>query len=656
MAPSGFEGVTPPKAPLARPEAVRVCLLDGFRVAVGPKTIEEGRWRLQKAASLVKLLALAPGHRLHREQIIELLWPNLQPKAAANNLHQALHVARRTLEPEAVAPSYLHLRAELLELCPNSVLWVDVEAFEEAAAMARRSHEPGAYQAAVELYAGDLLPDDRYEDWAEERRESLRVLYLVVLVEMARLHEERGDVGAAIKALQEVVATEPTHEGAQASLMRLYTLSGQRYQALRQYKRLVQTLGRELDTESRRLYEEILAGRTPTAIDPLPGGGEPAELPSAADRHNLPDALSSFVGREREVVEVERLLDAVRLLTLTGVGGSGKTRLALEVARHLVGAYPDGVWLVELAPLSEGALVPQAVAAALGIREQPNRALISTLVNVLREQKVLLVLDNCEHLIGATAHLAEALLRSCPRLRIVATSREMLGATGEVSWLTPPLSGPDLQQQPLVKDLEGYESARLFVVRAQYRDPSFVLTPRNVQAVAQICRRLNGIPLAIELAAARIGELSVEQIATRLGDSWRLLTTGSRIATPRHRTLRGTLDWSYKLLSEPERRLFRRLSVFAGGWTLEAAEAVCSGNGIDEEDVSALQSRLVDKSLVASGASPEAGGTALQDARTCPAVRARETRSERGGRDDTAWPRRALPRPGGNGGAGAGRA
>jgi DNA-binding SARP family transcriptional activator len=558
--------VTPPEAPLARPEAVRVSLLDGFRVAVGPKTIEEGRWHLQKAASLVKLLALAPGHRLHREQIIELLWPKLEPKAAANNLHQALHVARRTLEPEAVAPSYLHLRADLLELCPNSVLWVDAEAFEEAAAMARRSHEPGAYRAAVELYAGDLSPDDRYEDWAEERRESLRHLYLIVLVELARLHEERGDVGAAIKALQEAVAIEPTHEGAQASLMRLYALSGQRYQALRQYKWLEQTLGRELDAEpeaeSRRLYEEILAGRTPTAIEPLPAGREPAELPSAADRHNLPDTLSSFVGREREVVEVERLLDAVRLLTLTGVGGSGKTRLALEVARNLVGAYPDGVWFVELAPLSEGALVLHAVAAALGIREQPNRPLISTLVNVLREQKVLLVLDNCEHLIGPTTHLAEVLLRSCPRLRILATSREMLGATGEVSWITPPLSGPDPQQRPLVEDLEGYESVRLFVERAQYRDPSFVLTPRNVQAVAQICRRLNGIPLAIELAAARIGELSVEQIATRLGDSLGLLTTGNRIATPRHRTLRGTLDWSYELLSTSERRLFRRLSVW----------------------------------------------------------------------------------------------
>lgn len=301
MAPSGFEGVTPPKAPLARPEAVRVSLLDGFRVAVGPKTIEEGRWRLQKAASLVKLLALAPGHRLHREQIIELLWPKLEPKAAANNLHQALHVARRTLEPEAaVAPSYLHLRAELLELCPNSVLWVDVEAFEEAAEMARRSHEPGAYRAAVELYAGDLLPDDRYDEWAEERREALRFLYLSVLVEMARLHEERGDVGEAIKALQEVAATEPTHEGAQASLMRLYALSGQRYLALRQYKWLVQTLGRELDAEpeaeSRRLYEELSAilpveAMTNVDIGHMAATGCIIDLPIRPGDRNLKDFL-----------------------------------------------------------------------------------------------------------------------------------------------------------------------------------------------------------------------------------------------------------------------------------------------------------------------------------------------------------------------------
>jgi predicted ATPase/DNA-binding SARP family transcriptional activator len=589
-------------------------LLGGFQVAVGLRTIDEGEWRLKKAASLLKLLALAEGHRLHREQAMELLWPDLDRKAAANNLHQALHFARRALEPHASASSHLlHLHDELLELCPNASLWVDMEAFEQAAAAARRSREPPAYQAAVELYAGDLLPEDRYEDWAQERREALRLSYLSLLVEMARLYEERGDTGAAIETLQEAVAAEPTHEEAHAGLMRLYARTGQRYRAISQYERLSQALkgelGAEPEVESRRLYEEILAVSTPTAVEPPPAGSPPVELPDAAGRHNLPRALTSFVGRGREVVEVERLLGAARLLTLTGVGGSGKTRLALEVARGLVCAYPDGVWLVELAPLSEGALVPQAVAVALGVREQPNRPLISTLVNVLRKQEVLLVLDNCEHLIGAAAHLAEALLRPCPGLKILATSREGLGAAGEVSWLAPPLSEPDSQQRPTVEDLEGYESVRLFVERARYRDPSFVLSLRNVQAVAQICRRLNGVPLAIELAAARVGVLSVEQIATRLGDSLRLLTAGSRTATPRHRTLRGTLDWSYELLSEPERKLFRRLSAFAGGWTLKAAEVVGAENAIEEGDVLDLLSRLVDKSLVMSGASPEAEGT-----------------------------------------------
>jgi predicted ATPase/DNA-binding SARP family transcriptional activator len=591
--------------------AVRIGLLGGFSVTVGERKVDESAWRLRKAASLMKLLALAPEHSLHREQAMELLWPGLDRKASANNLHQALHVARSALEPEAVASSYLYLRAGLLELCPNCVLWVDVEAFEEEAATARRSREPEAYRAALDLYTGDLLPDDRYEDWAEERRQALRLSYLTLLVEMARLYEERGDVGAAIKALQEAVATEPTHEGAHADLMRLYALSGQRYQALRQYEWLVQALGRELgaepNAESRRLYEEILAGRTPTTVEPS-AGFPLADLTATASRHNLPDALTSFVGREREVVEVERLLDAARLLTLTGVGGSGKTRLALEVARGLVGAYPDGAWLVELASLSEGALVPQAVAAALGVREQPNRPLISTLVNVLREQKVLLMLDNCEHLIGAAAYLAEALLRSCPRLKIVATSREVLGAAGEVSLLVPPLSGPEPQQRSVVEDFEEYESVRLFVERARDRDPSFALTPRNVQAMAQICRRLNGIPLAIELAAARVGVRSMEQIAARLGDSLRLLSAGTRTVTPRHRTLTGTLDWSDTLLSEAERRLLRRLSVFTGGWTLEAAEVVSAERGTEEGDVLDLLGGLVDKSLVVSGASPEAGG------------------------------------------------
>jgi len=301
------------------------------------------------------------------------------------------------------------------------------------------------------------------------------------------------------------------------------------------------------------------------------------------------------------MLEVKRALAMTRLITVTGTGGSGKTRLALEVAGSLVGAYPDGVWLVELAPLSEGAPVPQAVAQALGVRERSGDQLTDTLAEVLRTKRTLLVLDNCEHVVEAVAELVDVLLDSCPGVRVLATSREGLGIAGEMKWLVSSLSVPDLRQVLTAGELESYESVRLFVERARYRNPAFALTPQNVQTVARICERLDGIPLAIELAAARVG-VSVEQIATRLDDSLKLLTTGSRTASARQRTLRGALDWSYDLLSEPERVLFARLSVFAGGWTLEAAEAVASGEGVKEDGVLNLLSNMVNKSLIVAEA------------------------------------------------------
>ena len=270
------------------------------------------------------------------------------------------------------------------------------------------------------------------------------------------------------------------------------------------------------------------------------------------------------------MLEVEFELATARLLTLTGVGGSGKTRFALEVARDLIEAYPDGVWLVGLSPLSEEILVPKAVAEALGVPERPQEPITHTLSEVLRDRQLLLVLDNCEHLLEAAALLVDALLDSCPRVRILATSREALGVEGEARWLVPPLSMPERGRTPSSEQLEGYESVRLFVERARRRDPAFSLSPHNALTVAEVCRRLEGIPLAIELAAARAGTLSIEQILERLTDSLGRLTGGGRTAVPRQRTLKGTLDWSYNLLSEPERSLFGRLSVFAGGLTLEA--------------------------------------------------------------------------------------
>jgi predicted ATPase/DNA-binding SARP family transcriptional activator/DNA-binding CsgD family transcriptional regulator len=598
----------PARLSAAAPGLVRVWLLGRFEVSVGSRSIGEDGWRLRKAASLVKLLALAPGHRLHREQILDLLWPDLKPLSAANNLHQTLHVARRTLEPESTTSRYLRLHDDRLALCPDDSLWTDVEAFEAAADEARRACSPESYRAALDLYAGELLPGDRYEDWTESRRQEIRRTYLALLVELAALYEDRGDHGPAIEALRKVTSSEPTHEQAHASLMRSYAASGQRSAALREYERLQEALWREFGTEpspsSRQLREEILAANTPVYGAPS-SGPRSVEAPDTG-AHNLPGSLTSFIGRERERAEIRNLLGKTRLLTLKGPGGGGKTRLALQVTGDLAESYPDGAWLVELAPLAEEKLVPQAVATALGVREQPGRPLAETLAEALREKEALLVLDNCEHLVDAAADLAESLLGSCPRLRILATSRETLGVPGEMAWPVPSLSGPEPGDGHTVEDLEGYESVRLFVDRARYHNPAFLLTPHNARAVAEICRRLDGIPLAIELAAARVG-LSVDELAARLDDSLRLLNTGGRTAPARQRTLKGTLDWSHDLLPAPEQALFRRLSVFVGGWVLEAAEAVGAGGGIDQDDVLDLVSRLVDKSLVVAQATGEGG-------------------------------------------------
>ncbi len=328
----------------------------------------------------------------------------------------------------------------------------------------------------------------------------------------------------------------------------------------------------------------------------------PADFPALhsldALPNNLPIQLTSFIGREREKADVRRLLSTTRLLMLTGEGGCGKTRLALQVAADLLEQYPDGVWQVELAPLSDPTLVPRAVASVLGVSEQPSRVLTEVVVDYLRPRSLLLIFDNCEHVLPACAQLADSLLRACPSLRMLATSREALRIAGEISWRVPSMSLPDPQRLPNLHGLMAFEAVQLFLERAAAVLPVFTVTAQNAQAIARTCHQLDGIPLAIELAAARVKVLSVDQIAARLDDRFRLLTGGSRTALPRHQTLLATLDWSYSLLSDPERAVLRRLSVFAGGWTLETAEAVCAGGGVEASDILDLLMQLVDKSLV----------------------------------------------------------
>lgn len=313
---------------------------------------------------------------------------------------------------------------------------------------------------------------------------------------------------------------------------------------------------------------------------------------------NLPLALSSFVGREREMAEIKRLLTGSRLLTLTGPGGCGKTRLALEVAATLTEEFEDGAWLVELASIPEPTLVPQAVVSALRVHEAPDRPPTGTLLEHLGSKQTLLVMDNCEHLVDACSALLIALLRACPGLRVLATSREALGLVGERVWRVPSLSLPDPEHPPAPEDSKHYEAVRLFDERAAAVASGFELIPDNAPAVARLCHRLDGMPLAIELAAARVKVLSAEQILARLDDSFALLADGGRSGIPRHQTLKATMDWSHELLSEEERILFRRLSVFAGGFALESVEEVCAGRGIEREEILDLLTRLIDKSLV----------------------------------------------------------
>ena len=477
---------------------VTITLFGGFAAAVDGEPVADRAWRLKKARELVKLLALARDHRLHREQVMDVLWRELAPAAAANNLHQAVHVARRALHADAIA-----VRDEMLSLAAD----VDVDAFEGAAADARRAGTADAYRAALAHYGGELLPENRYEDWAASRRDELAATAAALEAELAEL--------------------------------------------------------------------------------------APADAP-----RGLPADASSFVGRERELAELRSLLGHTRLLTLSGAGGAGKTRLALELARAAESSYPAGAALVELGALSDPRLVPDAVAAALDVHALVGQEVVIALEEFLAPRTLLLVLDNCEHLLGASATLADALLRSAPGLTVIATSREALRIPGEVVFPVPSLAIPDPEQRLALSDLLRYEAVRLFVERASAAAPGFALDVENAADVARICFRLDGLPLALELAAGRLGALSPAAIAARLEDRFRLLRSGSRTAPTRQQTLEATLQWSHDLLEPDERILFRRLAVFAGGFELAAVERVCTGDGVDAEGGADVLARLVEKSLV----------------------------------------------------------
>jgi predicted ATPase/DNA-binding SARP family transcriptional activator len=549
--------------------ALRIRLLGGFEVA-GAEAVPESAWRLRRAKSLVKLLALAPDRRLHREQVAEVLWPDRDQGSAANNLRQALFVARRALGDGS---DCLSVRDGVLALVAVAV---DVDAFEQAVAQARAEPTIEACERAAALYGGELLPEDRYEEWTAARREALRERHLWLLVTLAELHEAAGDQAAAIEALQRAVVEDPLHEAAHRELMRLFAAAGRQQQALAQYQQLRDALRRELaadpDPETRRVHREILAGSL--------------EAPAPRGATNLPHRVTSFVGRRRELTELGAMLERTRLLTLVGPGGCGKTRLALELADGRVDDFADGVWLAELASIADPELVVQQIATAVGVQLQGRRDPVEVLAEQVGERRMMLVLDNCEHVVGECARIVSRLLAACPALEVLATSREPLRVQGEVLWRVPSLSLPDPGA-----DVGDCEAVRLFVERAEAVAAGFALDDDNAGPIAAICLRLDGMPLALELAAARAAVLAPAQIAERLHDSLGLLTAGSR-GLSRQETLRATLEWSHDLLTDPERVLFRRLGVFAGSFGIAAVEGICDADALE------LLGLLVEKSLV----------------------------------------------------------
>ncbi len=590
-------------------------LLGGFEVTVGDRPVAADAWRLRKAKTLVKLLVLAGGHRMHREALVAVLWPERDAASATNNLHQTLYVARRVLA--GAADALFCLRDDVVLLSEGALPWLDTEAFDAACRRARGTRDPGDYRIATELYRGDLLPEDRFEGWAEGPREAFRERHLGLLVEYAEVLSGRGEYTEVVDIATAVTAADPFHEGAYRTLMTALAASGRRYEALSAFDRLGEALTEEYAAEpepaTRRLYRDLLTAAEPdgrATTGPAPPPQRAAIRPLRATPTPGMDGprleQTSFVGRRREIAEIIQALGRTRLLTLTGPGGAGKTRLACQVAAGQVAGYPDGVHIAELASLSRPELVPQTVASVLDVPlpETETGTAEAALARQLVEQRLLLVLDNCEHLLDACARLVAELLRTCPGVVVLATSREPLRVGGEVTWRTPSLALPDLRALPPLDRLAELESVRLFVERAQDAAPEFCFDAATAPAVAEICVRLDGMPLALELAAARASALAPSQIASRLGDALSVLDRGSRSAVTRQQTLHATLAWSHDLLDEDERVLFRCLAVFAGSMPLEAVEHVCGGGGLDVVD---LLSRLVDKSLVQV---EHAGGTA----------------------------------------------
>jgi predicted ATPase/DNA-binding SARP family transcriptional activator len=544
------------------------------------------------AQSLFAYLILTAGTSHRREKLAGMLWPDSLEETARDNVRHALWRVRKAL-PSNPKVEYLLTDDLSIAFTASAEHWLDATELEKLSGNASVDE----LITVLSDYQGELLPGF-YDEWVVLEREHLSSIFEHHMARLLSLLQEEKRWLDVLEWGERWIKLGQRPEPAYRALMKAHAAKGDMSRVAATYERCVKSLreiGVEPSEQTRALYEKLKSGKEALETRPTISVKEKQETPP---KTNLPVPLTSFVGRDREIEDLRHLLNTSRLLTLTGSGGIGKTRLAIQVANDVARSYRDGVWLLELASLIDGRLVPQTVAQVLEVRESLGQPLIEALQDFLHEKQTLLVLDNCEHLISACAQLAFDLLSHCTKLKILATSREALGITGETTFSVPTLSFPILSNMSQLQDLKEFESIQLFVERATAIQPDLALTQVNAFAVTQICHRLDGLPLAIELAAARVKMLSLDEIAKRLDDRFRLLVQGSRTVLPRHQTLRATIDWSYELLSEKERILLRRLSVFAGGFTLESAEVVTSGEGITPSQMMDLLGNLIDKSLV----------------------------------------------------------
>jgi len=567
---------------------VQIGLLGPFEVRTDDGVLAEVPGA--RLRGLLTALALEPGHVVPKARLVDWIWGERPPAEAANALQRLVSRLRRAL-PEGLVEG--QPGGYRLEVEPDAV---DALRFERLLAQARQEEGPGRARLLREALAvwrgaamqGVALEDSEAFDAAVVRLEGLR---LTAMEDRFEAEVSLGQGVETIAELTDAVTAHPLRERLAAALMRALTAAGRDSEALLIYERtreaLADALGVDPSPELSALHVALLRGEL--------GRRE------GNRRTNVRAELTSFVGRDDDVAAVRELVTEHRLTTLVGPGGSGKTRLATETARTLIGDLPDGVWLVELAAIGADGDVAQATLAGLGLRDAllgaaPSADAADGLIAAIREREALLILDNCEHVIEAAAKLASRVLGECRRLRILATSREPLGITGEALWLVEPLALPEGGASPA--EIASSPAVRLLRDRAGAVRKDLGTDEHALPTMARICRVLDGMPLAIELAAARLRTMPIEQLANRLDDRFRLLTSGSRTALPRHKTLRAVVDWSWELLTEAERMVLRRLSVFSGGASLEAAERVCVGDAVEQEQVLELLTALAEKSLL----------------------------------------------------------